>query len=100
LIRLEDITMKLVADVTDYGSATEAFVSGIAGITEPAPGVLRVTYYSVHETDDGRWENYIVGHQVWAASQWLDAINAASKAWKEMRAMRGQPKLVQAAGMH
>jgi hypothetical protein len=92
--------MKLIQDTVDLENTSEQFVSGIAAVTELAPGVLRVTYYSMRENDAGHRENFVTGHQIWAASQWLDAINAASKAWKEMRAMRGQPKLVQAAGMH
>ncbi len=91
--------MKLVAEATDLG-APESFASGIATITELAPNVLRVSYYAMREDDSGRHENHIVGHQIWAASQWLDAINAATKAWKEMRAIRGQPKVLHAAGLH
>jgi hypothetical protein len=62
--------------------------------TQPSPDILPATKAG----DSGRREHHIVSHQIWAASQWLDAVNAATKAWKEMRAMRGQPKLVQAAG--
>ncbi len=38
--------------------------------------------------------------QVWSLSQLTDNLLVMQKALKEMRAMRGQPKLVQAAGMH
>ncbi len=94
--------MKLVQEVVDFGTVAEAFVSGIASITEIAPGVLRVAFYSTRERDDesGRCENVIVDYQIWSVQQWLDANVAATKAWKDMRAMRGQPKIVHAAGMH
>ncbi len=95
--------MKLVEGETlDFGNIAETFVSGIAGITEIAPGILKITYYSARERDDesGRIENVVVDFQIWSVQQWLDAITAATKAWKEMRALRGQPKIVHAAGMH
>jgi len=41
-----------------------------------------------------------VNSQVWSLSQLTDNLLVMQKALKEMRAMRGQPKLVQAAGMH
>ncbi len=46
------------------------------------------------ETDE------ILDHQIWSVPQLMDNLLVMQKALKEMRAMRGQPKLVQAAGMH
>ena len=92
--------MKLVQDAIHYDTIAETFVSGIASITEIAPGILRVGFYSSRENDDGRCENVIVDYQIWSAQQWATAMTAATKAWKEMRVMRGQPKIVHAAGLH
>jgi len=42
----------------------------------------------------------IVDSQIWSVPQLADTLLVMQKALKEMRAMRGQPKLVQAAGTH
>jgi len=78
-----------------FGGAPEIFVSGISDISEVAPGVVRVSFYTARE--DGP---LLVCHQIWPASVWADSLNVSTKVWKEMKALRGQPKLVQAAGMH
>jgi hypothetical protein len=41
-----------------------------------------------------------VDSQIWSVPQLADTLLVMQKALKEMRAMRGQPKLVQAAGTH
>jgi hypothetical protein len=97
---MEDI-MKLVQETMDFGNVAEAFVSGIASITEIAPGILRVGFYSTREREnESGTDNVIVDYQIWSAQQWATAMTAATKAWKEMRVMRGQPKIVHAAGLH
>ncbi len=45
-------------------------------------------------------ERKIVDYQIWSLPQLIDNLLVMQKALKEIRAMRGQPKLVQAAGMH
>jgi hypothetical protein len=78
-----------------------AVVTGVAGIDEIGPGVVRVSYFmEFEESHDGDRERKIVDYQIWSLPQLMDNLLVMQKALKEMRAMRGQPKLVQAAGMH
>ncbi len=49
---------------------------------------------------DGSRERKIVDFQIWSLPQLMDNLLVMQKVLKEMRAMQGQPKLVQAAGMH
>jgi hypothetical protein len=52
------------------------------------------------ENDDRTRHRKIVDHPIWSLPQFIDNLLVMQKVLKEMRAMRGQPKLVQAAGMH
>jgi hypothetical protein len=92
--------MQLVK-ATDFNDVTDAFVSGVANIEEIAPGVVRVSYFiDKEDTYEGDRERKIVDSQIWSLPQLVDNLLVMQKVLKEMRAMRGQPKLVQAAGMH
>ena len=83
-------------------NVADTFVTGAAGITEIAPSVVRVTYFMEYEEshDAGDRERKIVDCQIWSLAQLADNLLVMQKVLKEMRAMRGQQKLVQAAGMH
>ncbi len=51
-------------------------------------------------SDDGNRGRKIVDHQIWSMQPLADNLLVMQKVLKEMRAMRGLPKLVQAAGTH
>jgi hypothetical protein len=92
--------MQLVK-ANDFNDVTDAFVTGVAGIDEIGPGVVRVSYFmEFEERHDGDRERKIVDYQIWSLPQLMDNLLVMQKALKEIRATRGQPKLVQAAGMH
>jgi hypothetical protein len=92
--------MQLVK-ANDFNDVTDAFVTGVAGIDEIGPGVVRVSYFmEFEESHDGDRERKIVDYQIWSLPQLMDNLLVMQKALKEIRATRGQPKLVQAAGMH
>jgi hypothetical protein len=92
--------MKLVADTTDLSNAVEVFCSGVAGITELGPGVLRVTYYGVREDGDGRRENHIVDHQIWSMPQLMDNLLVMQRVLMELGRAEVKPRLALVEGMH
>lgn len=93
--------MNLVEKAMDYGNAADIFCNGVARIDEVAPGVVRLAFYSTRkECHEEEPQNVIVGYQLWTAPQLLDTLNALTKAWKDMKQIRGQPNVVQLAGMH
>jgi hypothetical protein len=95
------VMFKSARSAWDPGAVTGAVVTGVAGIDEIGPGVVRVSYFmEFEESHDGDRERKIVDYQIWSLPQLMDNLLVMQKALKEMRAMRGQPKLVQAAGMH
>ncbi len=92
--------MQLVK-ATDFKDVIDAFVNGVANMEEIAPGVVRVSYFIEKEdTYEGDRERKIVNSQIWWLPQLMDNLLVMQKVLKEMRAMRGQPKLIQTAGMH
>jgi hypothetical protein len=90
----------------DLDDLYDIFVTGIAAIEEIAPGIVRVSYFKERrlldwDEDDARGlKRKVVDHHIWSLPQLADNLLTMQKALKEMRATRGQPKLVQAAGMH
>jgi hypothetical protein len=92
--------MKLVQDTTDLSNATEVFCSGVAGITELGPGVLRVTYYGVREDDDGRHEKHIVDHQIWSLPQLMDNLLVMQQVLQHIGQAVPKPRLALVEGMH
>ena len=93
--------MQLVK-ANDFMNTAETFVSGVAGIAEIAPGVVRVSFFLEYEEahDDGSRERKIVESQIWSMQQLADNLTVLQKALKEMKTLRGQAKVVQLAGMH
>src|SRR6266446_851968 len=92
--------MRLI-QADDYNDVVDIFISGAAAVDEIAPGVVRVTYFVEKVEIDGDARSRrrkIVDSQIWSVPQLADTLLVMQKALKEMRAMRGQPKLVQARG--
>jgi hypothetical protein len=58
----EDFIMRLVKDAQDFGDTSDVFCSGISSITDQGGGVIRVSFYSVKEDNDG-CRNQIVDQQ-------------------------------------
>lgn len=90
-----------IVKAMDLNDVTEAFVSGVAGIDEIAPGVVRVSYFMEFEdSHDGDRQRKIVDHQLWSVPQLLDALQVIQRVVREMRTPREQPKVVHAAGLN
>jgi hypothetical protein len=66
-------TMKVIPEAVDYGDAREIFVSGYAMVTRVSAGVIRETFYTTRQLNDGTVEHRVTAHLLWDAGQWLAA---------------------------
>lgn len=63
--------MEFAADVVDFGTAPEIYVSGLKSICRISAGVARVTYFTEHEGADGAIERRVCLHVMWDAEAYL-----------------------------
>jgi hypothetical protein len=73
-------TIQLRPDVVDFGNAPEVLVTGYRSISRVSAGIIRETFYSEQETDDGRIERRVVLSIIWDAEQWFSARRVVATA--------------------
>jgi hypothetical protein len=73
-------TIQLKPDVVDFGNAPEILVAGYRSISRISAGLIRETFYSEHDTGDGRIERRVALSIIWDAEQWLAAHRLAATA--------------------
>jgi hypothetical protein len=66
-------TIQLRPDVVDFGNAPEMHVTGYRSISRISAGIIRETFYSEAETEDGKIERRVVLSIIWDAEQWFAA---------------------------
>jgi hypothetical protein len=73
-------TMRLATDVVDYGETQEVFVTGYASITRVSRGVIRETFYTEVQDQNGTIERRVALHILWDAEQWMESRGATMAA--------------------
>ena len=92
--------MQLVK-ANDFNDVRDTFVTGVAGIDEIGPGVVRVSYFKEYEDAfDGGRQRKLVDSQLWSLPQLAENLFVMLPVVNEIRTAERKPRLALVEGMH
>ena len=76
----------VIVESTDYGTAPEIPVKGVASIERISPGQVRISYYVVHKGLAGEREARTILHVIWDRVELLQSIGVFQSVKEEIAA--------------